>query len=95
MQVETAHEINWFGLNHMTLTNTGEVKAIVVARRDSESEPWTISAEGAEDRVAQSRNDAIDEMIDLALSILPGTTYSTWVPGVQVGSQFVSLRNIA
>lgn len=95
---ETDHIILPHGENRMVLGDMvpgPDSRAIIVADRYPEgwlvTSPWT----DAEDITAEDRNGAIDAMIDMALEILPGTGYGTFVPNYETPAGEVSLRYLA
>lgn len=81
MSVQTDHQIVDFPIAHMMglLDNASPGQPIVVATRGPGT-TWVIHADGIDDVIANTRAEAITAMIDHALTILPGTGYSTLVP---------------
>jgi hypothetical protein len=95
---ETDHIILPHGEHRMVLGDMvpgPDSRAIIVADRNPEgwlvTSPWT----DAEDVSAETRNDAIDAMIDMALAVLPGTGYGTFVPDYETPAGRTSLRYMA
>lgn len=84
MNVQTDHQIVAFGDDKMVLFNSTDGQVLVTAERPAVGQPWTISATGATDATAADRPAAVTAMCDQALSILPGTGYSTMVPSTLV-----------
>lgn len=78
MHVQTDHQIIPCGPGRMVLADCPTGLAVVLAVRGDDA--WTLKAEGTPDRLASTRDEAIDAMIDMALEILPGDGYSTLVP---------------
>lgn len=75
--VRTDHQI--VGSRHlMALLDCSTFEQIVTATRTSEG--WEVHADGTADVVAADRAEAIDAMINHALTVLPGDGYSTMVP---------------
>lgn len=80
MDVQTDHRIVSFGEDRMMLFDAEAGAVIVDCNRAALGEPWTAVAEGAEDVTVATRVEAIQAMVDQALSILPGDGYSCTVP---------------
>lgn len=78
-QANTDYQIYAFGNDLMTLFNSSSGVQLVTATRDS-SNLWTIHAEGAEDAIAATREDAVNTLADHALTISPETGCSVLVP---------------
>lgn len=94
LQVETDHVILPHGRDRMVLGGRTSGQAIIVAERDGDV--WTISSPWTEDppQTADTRNDAIDIMEDMALEISPADGYSTFEPDVQTEEGNVPLREL-
>ena len=80
MDVQTDHRIVAFGADRMMLFDAEAGAVIVDANRAAVGEPWTVVAEGISDVTVATRVEAIQAMVDQALSALPGSGYSCTVP---------------
>lgn len=78
MHVQTDHHILAVGGDKMTLFDPEAGKVLVSATRMGGS--WTVHTEGLSDVSSPSRQAAIHAMTEHALTLLPGTGYSTLVP---------------
>jgi hypothetical protein len=95
---ETDHIILPHGEDRMVLGDMvpgPESQAIIVANRSPAgwlvTSPWTDTG----DVTAGDRNSAIDAMIDMALTVLPGAGYGTFVPDYETPAGPVSLRYLS
>lgn len=79
---KTDHKIEPYGANVMKLKEFDADIDIIVATRQDVGQPWTIHSDKDDvaDTTADNREDAIQEMVNLALVALPGTGYSCIVP---------------
>ncbi|KLO25912.1 hypothetical protein ABW16_21630 [Mycolicibacter heraklionensis] len=76
--VTTDHQIVPFSDDQMALFDAKTGNRIALAVRESEA--WTVSADGIDDRSAEDRPAAITALLDAAIEALGGTGYSTMVP---------------
>lgn len=81
MDVQADHRIVAFGNDRMILFDAEDGNVIVECDREDDQHPWIVKPENGDPAASTaSRTEAIQEMVNLALSILPGTGYSCIVP---------------
>lgn len=78
MHVQTDHHIVPVGGDQMTLFDPAAGQVIVTAERSNGT--WVVKARGIKNAKADTRAEAITQMINHALTVLPGEGYSTLVP---------------
>ncbi|UCR74399.1 minor tail protein [Mycobacterium phage Ritam007] len=81
MQIKTDHQIVAFGNDQgedlMGLFDMHDTMIVQASRTET---GWKVTADGADPVDVESRGEAINAMIEMALEVLPGDGYSCLVP---------------